>query len=65
MLLQRCDSPLLLAATRCAIGLAEARGWSAATVAGVFYGLKTVLDAGAARNLLSSPAEQALSRRPE
>src|SRR5262249_56272478 len=44
MLLQRCDSPLLLAATRCAIGLAEARGWSAATVAGVFYGLKTVLD---------------------
>jgi len=26
MLLQRCDSPLLLAATRCAIGLAEARG---------------------------------------
>ena len=40
MLLQRCDSPLLLAATRCAIGLAEARGWSAATIAGVFYGLK-------------------------
>jgi hypothetical protein len=36
MLLQRCDSPLLLAATRCAIGLAEARGWSAATIAGVF-----------------------------
>lgn len=31
-------------AARCAIGLAEARGWSAATVAGVFYGLKTVLD---------------------
>ena len=44
MLLQRCDSPLLLAATRCAIGLAEARGWSAATIAGVFYGLKAVLD---------------------
>ncbi len=43
MLLQRCDSPLLLAATRCAIGLAEARGWSAATIAGVFYGLKAVL----------------------
>ena len=44
MLLQRCDSPLLLAATRCAIGLAEVRGWSAATIAGVFYGLKAVLD---------------------
>ena len=44
MLLQRCDNPLLLAATRCAIGLAEARGWSAATTAGVFYGLKAVLD---------------------
>ena len=44
MLLQRCDSPLLLAATRAAIGLAEARGWSAATIAGVFYGLKAVLD---------------------
>ena len=44
MLLQRCDTPLLLAATRCAIGLAEARGWSAATIAGVFYGLKAVLD---------------------
>jgi len=43
MLLQRCDSPVLLAATRCAIGLAEARGWSAATIAGVFYGLKAVL----------------------
>ena len=38
MLLQRCDSPLLLAATRCAIGLSEARGWSAATLAGVFTG---------------------------
>src|SRR5579859_6982049 len=32
MLLQRCDSPLLLAATRCAIGLGEARGWSAAAI---------------------------------
>ena len=42
--MQRCDTPLLLAATRCAIGLAEARGWSAATIAGVFYGLKAVLD---------------------
>jgi integrase len=44
MLLQRCDSPLLLVATRCAIVLAEARGWSAATLTGVFYGLKAVLD---------------------
>jgi len=44
MLLQRCDSPLLLAATRCAIDLAEARGWSAATTTGVFYGLKAALD---------------------
>ena len=43
MLLQRCDTPLLLAATRCAIGLGGARGWSAATIAGVFYGLKAVL----------------------
>ena len=42
MLLQRCDSPLLLAATRCAIGLAEARGWSAATIAGVFTPRKFV-----------------------
>ena len=44
MLIRRCDTPLLLAATRCAIDLAEARGWSAATTAGVFYGLKAVLD---------------------
>ena len=44
MLMQRCDTPLLLAATGCAIDLAEARGWSAATIAGVFYGLKAVLD---------------------
>ena len=44
MLMQRCDTPLLLAATRCAIDLAEARGWSAATITGVFYGLKAVLD---------------------
>ena len=44
MLMQRCDTPLLLAATRCAIVLAEARGWSAATLTGVFYGLKAVLD---------------------
>jgi hypothetical protein len=44
MLLQRCDTPLLPAATRCAIDLAEVRGWSAATLTGVFYGLKAVLD---------------------
>ena len=44
MLIQRCDTPLLLAATRCAIVLAEARGWSAATVTDVFYGLKAVFD---------------------
>jgi hypothetical protein len=43
MLVRRCDTPLLLAATRCAIVLAEARGWSAATTTGVFYGLKAVL----------------------
>ena len=42
--MQRCDTPLLLAATRCAIDLGEVRGWSAATITGVFYGLKTVLD---------------------
>ena len=42
--MQRCDIPLLLAATRCAIDLAEIRGWSAATITGVFYGLKDVLD---------------------
>ena len=44
LLIQRCDTPLLLAAIRCAIDLAEARGWSAATIAGVFYGLRDVLD---------------------
>ena len=44
MLIQRCDTPLLLAATRRAIDLAEVRGWSAATITGVFYGLKDVLD---------------------
>jgi integrase len=44
MLMQRCDTPLLLAATRCAIDLAEIRGWSAATLTGVSYGLKAVLD---------------------
>lgn len=44
MLIQPCDTPLLLAATRCATDLAEIRGWSAATITGVFYGLKAVLD---------------------
>lgn len=44
MLLRRCDSPLLLAATGHAIDLAEAHGWSAATLTGVFYGLKAVLE---------------------
>jgi len=48
MLIQRCDTPLLLAATRCAIVLAAARSWSAATTTGVFYGLKAVLDIRAA-----------------
>jgi hypothetical protein len=43
-LLRRCDSPLLLAATGHAIDLAEARGWSAATFTGVFYGLRAVLE---------------------
>ena len=42
--MQRCDTSLLAAATRCAIVPAEARGWSAATTTGVFYGLKAVLD---------------------
>ena len=30
--------------TRCAIVLAEVRGWSAATTTALFYGLKAVLD---------------------
>lgn len=50
--MQRCDSPLLLAATRCAIVLAEARGWSAATLTGVYYGLKAVLDGHTAEDLV-------------
>ena len=53
-------SPLLLAATRCAIVLAEARGWSAATIAGVFYGLKAARSTWAQ---LSSRAIPALSPR--
>jgi hypothetical protein len=43
-LLRRCDTPLLMAATSRAIDLAEAHGWSAATLTGVSYGLKAVLD---------------------
>ena len=50
--MQRCDTPLLLAATRCAIVLAEARGWSAATITGVFYGLKAVLDGHTGEDLV-------------
>jgi hypothetical protein len=52
MLMQRCNTPLLLAATRCAIDLAEIRGWSAATVTGVFYGLKAVLDGHTGEDLV-------------
>jgi hypothetical protein len=52
MLMQRCDTPLLLAATRCAIVLAEAQGWSAATLTGVFYGLKAVLDGHTGEDLV-------------
>jgi len=52
MLLRRCDRPLLLAATRCAIDLAEVRGWSAATITGVFYGLKAVLDGHTGEDLI-------------
>jgi hypothetical protein len=44
MLIQRRDTPLVLAATRCAIVLAEVRGWSVATTTALFYGLKAVLD---------------------
>jgi hypothetical protein len=52
MLMQRCDTPLLLAATRCAIVLAEAQGWSAATLTGVLYGLKAVLDGHTGEDLV-------------
>ena len=63
--MQRCDTPLLLAATDRAIDLAEARGWSAATVAGVFYGLKAVLDghAGDGPVLLSQVRQRVRPRR--
>ena len=50
--MQRCDTPLLLAATRCAIDLAGVRGWSAATITGVFYGLKAVLDGSTGEDLV-------------
>ena len=50
--MQRCDTPLLLAATRCALDLAEVRGWSAATATGVFYGLKAVLDGHTGEDLV-------------
>jgi len=65
MLIQRCDSPLLLAATRCAIALAEACGWSAATTTGVFYGLKAVLDGHTREDpvLLSEVRERVRPRR--
>ena len=63
--MQRCDTPLLLAATDRAIDLAEARGWSAATVAGVFYGLKAVLNghAGDGPVLLSQVRQRVRPRR--
>ena len=63
--MQRCDTPLLLAATRCAIDLAEVRGWSAATLTGVFYGLKAVLDghAGGGPVPLSQVRQRARPRR--
>ncbi len=62
--MQRCDTPQLLAATRCAIVLAEARGWSAATTTGVFYGLKAVLDGHTGEDLvlLSEVRERARPR---
>ena len=65
MLMQRCNTPLLLAATRCAIDLAEIRGWSAATVTGVVYGLKAVLggDTGEDLVLLSEVRERVRPRR--
>jgi hypothetical protein len=65
MLMRRCDTPLLLAATGCAVALAEARGWSAATVTGVFYGLKAVLDGhtGDGPVLLSQVRQRVRPRR--
>jgi hypothetical protein len=64
MLIRRCDTRLLLAATRCAIVLAEARGWSAATTTGAFYGLKAVLEgqAGDEPVLLSEVRERVRPR---
>ena len=63
--MRRCDTPLLLAATGCAVALAEARGWSAATVTGVFYGLKAVLDGhtGDGPVLLSQVRQRVRPRR--
>jgi hypothetical protein len=65
LLLARCDTPLLLAATGHAIDLAEAHGWSAATLTGVFYGLKAVLDghSGGGPVLLSQVRQRVRSRR--
>jgi len=65
MLLRRCDTPLLAAATRRAIALAEANGWSAATITGVFYGLKAVLDGRTSDDpiLLSEVRERVRPRR--
>ena len=41
---RRCDTALLLATGRRTVALAEAYGWSPATVTGVLYGLKDLLD---------------------
>ncbi len=63
--MQRCNTPLLLAATRRAIDLAEIRGWSAATLTGVFYGLKAALDGrtGDSPVLLSEVRQRVRLRR--
>jgi hypothetical protein len=65
MLLRRCDTPLLRAATGHAIDLAEAHGWSAATLTGVFYGLKAVLDGHSGDDpvLLSQVRQRVRARR--
>jgi hypothetical protein len=65
MLMRRCDTLLLAAATRHAIALAEANGWSAATITGVFYGLKAVLDGRTGDDpiLLSEVRERVRPRR--
>ena len=63
--MRRCDTPLLHAATCRAIALAEARGWSAATITGVFYGLKAVLGGHSGDDpiLLSEVRERVRPRR--